>query len=260
MYMEILTDGVSLDAFFRRVDEAKHPVLLLDYDGTLAPFHEDRNEAKPYPGVRLRLNEILQEGTSRVVLISGRPVADVMRLAGLDHTVEIWGTHGWERLQGDGTYVPPELPPATKAVLDRGASLIRSNVQAPERCEQKPASVAFHVRNLPDDQAERETRQVEDSWRELIRDQPLSIEPFDGGIELRVSGRDKGDAVRSILAETSQDEVVAYLGDDLTDEDAFRALDGRGLRVLVRAESRDTEADLWLTPPEELLMFLDRWK
>jgi trehalose-6-phosphatase len=52
---------------------------------------------------------------------------------------------------------------------------------------------------------------------------------------------------------------VAYLGDDLTDEDAFRALKGKGLSVLVRKESRTTEADCWLKPPDELLDFLKKW-
>jgi len=61
------------------------------------------------------------------------------------------------------------------------------------------------------------------------------------------------------LAEEGADAAVAYLGDDLTDEDAFRALAGRGLRALVRAELRPSEADVWIRPPGELLAFLDRW-
>jgi trehalose-6-phosphatase len=52
---------------------------------------------------------------------------------------------------------------------------------------------------------------------------------------------------------------VAYLGDDRTDEDAFKALAGRGLAVLVREELRPTAAAVWLRPPVELLDFLQRW-
>lgn len=257
--MKILADEVSLDAFFERVEGADRPVLLLDYDGTLAPFRMNRNKAVPYPGVRKRLNKVLAQGSTRVVLISGRPVEDVVALAGLDHTVEVWGTHGWEHLRGDGTYVPPDLPAAVKEVLTRAASVITQEIGAPERCEQKPASVAFHVREVSEERANRETQQVKALWTSLVDEQPLAIEPFDGGIELRVEGQDKGDAVCSILTETSKQEVVAYLGDDLTDEDAFEALEGGGLRVLVRPEFRETAADVWLVPPEELLTFLDRW-
>jgi trehalose 6-phosphate phosphatase len=55
------------------------------------------------------------------------------------------------------------------------------------------------------------------------------------------------------------DTPAAYLGDDATDERAFRAISGRGLSVLVRPSWRQTAAELWLRPPEELLDFLNRW-
>jgi len=74
-----------------------------------------------------------------------------------------------------------------------------------------------------------------------------------------IPGRDKGDAIRAILTETKPDAAVAYLGDDQTDEDAFRALKGRGLTALVRPQSRPTAADIWLQPPQELIEFFDDW-
>lgn len=52
---------------------------------------------------------------------------------------------------------------------------------------------------------------------------------------------------------------MAYLGDDLSDEGAFIALEGRGLTVLVRHELRPTVTQAWLLPPDELLVFMTRW-
>ncbi|MEW5924967.1 MAG: hypothetical protein AB1746_13365, partial [Candidatus Zixiibacteriota bacterium] len=52
---------------------------------------------------------------------------------------------------------------------------------------------------------------------------------------------------------------TAYLGDDMTDEDAFSALPDSALSVLVRPEYRETKARKWIRPPEELLEFFDRW-
>ena len=78
-------------------------------------------------------------------------------------------------------------------------------------------------------------------------------------MELRVPGRNKGHAVKTILRETEKGALVTYLGDDITDEDAFKALKGKGLSVLVREEFRPTTADVWLKPPEGLLEFLSRW-
>ena len=88
----------------------------------------------------------------------------------------------------------------------------------------------------------------------------LSLLEFEAGLELR-AGRDKGGAVTAILEETAGPDPhpTAYLGDDLTDESAFRAVKGHGLGVLVRRQIRPTAADVWLRPPEELRDFLKRW-
>ena len=96
-------------------------------------------------------------------------------------------------------------------------------------------------------------------WEKYSVEQNVFVKEFDGGIELRATGRNKGFAVNSILAELNTGIVVAYMGDDYTDEDAFQALKGKGCCVLVRSELRETAADLWLQPPEELLWFLSKW-
>ena len=95
-----------------------------------------------------------------------------------------------------------------------------------------------------------------------LNDQHIDIcflHGFDGGLELRLKGRDKGYAVRTVLDEEGEGVWGAYLGDDWTDEDGFKAIKGRGLPVLVRQEYRETEAEIWLKPPEELLGFLNLW-
>ena len=65
--------------------------------------------------------------------------------------------------------------------------------------------------------------------------------------------------MKAVLSETPEGSAVAYLGDDITDEDAFRAVKPRGLGVLVRPELRETAADIWIRPPDELLSFLRHW-
>jgi len=94
---------------------------------------------------------------------------------------------------------------------------------------------------------------------DLVNRVVLTLHEFDGGLELRPSGITKAQAVDRILCEMPSGTAAAYLGDDLTDEDAFVAIKGRGLAVLVRETFRDTCADIWLRPPDELLAFLRRW-
>jgi trehalose 6-phosphate phosphatase len=87
----------------------------------------------------------------------------------------------------------------------------------------------------------------------------LHLLPFDGGVELRPTDRTKGTVVRQILSQEPAAIPAAYLGDDLTDEDAFTALGNRGYSVLVRSEIRASAAEFWLRPPAELLEFLGNW-
>ena len=70
---------------------------------------------------------------------------------------------------------------------------------------------------------------------------------------------DKGRVVKRVIAEEPESTVAAFLGDDLTDEDGFRAVQSHGIGVLVREESRPTAAQIWLKPPTELIEFLNQW-
>ncbi|HHE46165.1 MAG TPA: hypothetical protein ENL08_00495, partial [Bacteroidetes bacterium] len=121
--------------------------------------------------------------------------------------------------------------------------------------------VALHWRGMSEADILKLRNVVETTWKDIAVDYGLGFHSFDGGFELRASGRDKGSAVRESLAEAHGPVAAAYLGDDLTDEDGFRAVKAAGgLAVLVRSEYRaGTEADAWLRPPDELLHFLNRW-
>ncbi|MGD2069156.1 MAG: trehalose-phosphatase [Gemmatimonadota bacterium] len=260
--MKALRDDLDLDVFFRRVAAASARVLLLDYDGTLAPFREERDQAVPYPGVREAVRAHLEDGRSRVVVVSGRAIEALRPLLGIEPPPEIWGNHGWERWVPGRGLERTDPGEAARRGLRRGRQGAEDAVPG-DRVELKPVSVAVHTRGLGEEEAEALLRPVRGAWEPIARAAGLELHAFDGGLELRVPGRDKGTAVRAILDAEPEDAVVAYLGDDRTDEDAFEvlgALGDRALRVLVRPELRDTAADLWIRPPGELVALLDRWR
>lgn len=256
--MELLNPNFDLDGFFERLRTARQRILLLDYDGTLAPFSVDRDTAEPYPEIPPLLAEIIRSPRSRTAIVSGRAVADVSRLLNLNPAPEIFGSHGAERLALDGSYRAPQVSEEVRAVLDRARRwAVEHGLEA--RTESKPAGIAFHWRGLENAEVERIKRALDeaaDVWR---AGSGLEIHGFDGGRELRLPGITKGDVVRTVFQESGGDSTVAYLGDDVTDEDAFEAIAGRGLSVLVRPALRPTKADIWLKPPDELLSFLRRW-
>ena len=257
--MQVLTPRVDMASFHARVAGASTRVLMLDYDGTLAPFHVRPELAVPYPEVAAVLREIVAAGGTRVVIVSGRPAGELPALLGLDPRPEIWGSHGWERLLPDGRRVVEEPASEARETLGAAARAAAAATSEGARVEQKLASIALHWRGLAADAADRARRQALDSWEPLARGGKVEILPFDGGLELRAVGCNKQYAVKAVLSEIGQDSAVAYLGDDITDEDAFRAVKTRGLGVLVRPEFRQTEADVWLKPPGELASFLQSW-
>lgn len=231
----------------------------MDYDGTLAPFRVNRNKAYPYPGVAEILKQIIQNGGTRVVLVSGRHLDDLISLVGWKQLPEIWGSHGGERLLLDGTYQEATLPEQAARGLKAAAHCI-AEMGWNEHLEKKPFGLAVHWRGMKPEKMEEIMDRVVGHLSNLVEQSGLSLHKFNGGIELRLPKITKGEAVETILGEMQDETVAAYLGDDLTDEDAFAALQGRGLGVLVRDELRETKADLWLRPPEELLNFLKRWE
>ena len=255
--MKALERQDSYASFLDRLRSASARVLLLDYDGTLAPFCADRNLAFPYPEVPDLVARIMAEGT-RVVLISGRPARELLLLSGIHPHPEIWGSHGLERLKPDGSYELGVLPREQQMGLLIAVTSLRSD-GLERQIELKPGGVAVHWRGLTAQEIEDIKSRVLQRWIPLRDEYSLSLLDFDGGLELRVPGKDKGDAVNTVLNEIHPDSAVAYLGDDQTDEDAFLALKGKGLTALVRSQSRPTAADVWLQPPQELIQFFQEW-
>jgi len=256
--MKVLAEGLDIDGFFSGVRSADTPALMLDYDGTLAPFVIDRDRAFPYPGVRERVDAVLADSKTRLVIISGRPASDIPSLIGTHNTPEIWGSHGWERVMPDGTCVIAGLGEDESGAIDAARNWAE-DLGHPERLEIKPAGAAFHLRGLGPSESDHLRKEALGYMGGLAARTRFEVHEFDGGVEMRLAGRDKGDAVETLIAELPPGAPIAYLGDDLTDEDAFMALHGKGLGVLVRPVLRETVAKLWLTPPEELLWFIDRW-
>jgi trehalose-phosphatase len=253
----------QLTPFLHSVAQASHAVLLLDYDGTLAPFHTRRDRAYPYPGVALLLQEIVRHGRTRVIVITGRDAEDVLPLLNVRPHPEVWGVHGLQRLNTDGSMEMPQLDERTLQGLS-DADRWLGYQQLRHTAEFKAGSIAVHWRGLSETDAQDLQARALLGWRPIAEHSGLNLLEFDGGVEIRAFEADKGDAVRTFLREIGPDTPVAYLGDDNTDEAAFGALQervkqGSGISVLVRPIWRETAAKFWLKPPDELFDFLELW-
>ena len=241
--------------FWNRLDRSSYRFLGLDYDGTLAPFRLDRMAAKPLSGVKELIRKIKRE--TFVAVISGRPLSEVLELLGVSG-VTIVGSHGFEVRDDSGStkqYTPDQpaalaLQEARKAAVEAGHG---------DRLEPKIASLGLHTRGMDRQAAGRLESSIEKHWTAIVKDAPLEVRRFNGGVEIRSCHRDKGVALAELLSAQPTGCFCAYLGDDDTDEDAFKALGTSGIGIKVGPPGDRTLAQGRLANPEQVRLFLAAW-
>ena len=204
---------------------------------------------------------IQRDNRTRLTIITGRPAGEINSMLSLPKPVEVWGLHGAERLFADGRREMQEAPPEALDKLDELRQQLRREAFG-GLFEDKPNAVVMHWRG----HSPRQAKHIEQKTRALFEPAAqvsgLSLLDFEAGVELRV-GRDKGGAVDAIVEQAETDTPVVYVGDDLTDESAFCAvnrLQNPHLSVLMRRSWRDTAAEVWLQPPDGLRWFLREWE
>jgi trehalose 6-phosphate phosphatase len=207
----------------------RRPLLVAsDYDGVLARLRDEPSAAVPEPGVAEVLGRLAAVPGVTVALVSGRGVADLQATSGLSGPFRWVGSHGEEfdgPLSGELAQRREELA----AVL---APVVADVPGA--RLEIKPAGVAVHVRQVKD-------RAVAAAVLEragTLVDSSLTLKRGKDVLEVAMTDADKGTALRRLTAD--HDAAAAmYLGDDVTDEDGFRALAPDGLTVKIGEGATD---------------------
>lgn len=250
----------KLERFFRAVAAARQSLLLLDYDGTMAGFRVNRFKAKPWAGVNDLLKQIQKRGRTRFVVITGRPPEEIPPMLGLNPPPEVWGLHGAKRLYPDGQFELEEQSPEVRRALEGVREKLKKDSLG-GLFEDKANATVMHWRGHALRSAKQIERKTRALFEPLAKIDGLRLLEFEAGLELR-SGRDKGDAVKEIILESGDESPVTYLGDDLTDEAAFAAVNASKaphLSVLMRRARRKTVAEVWMKPPEEMRKFLKRW-
>jgi trehalose 6-phosphate phosphatase len=237
---------------------AKHRVLLLDYDGTIAPFARDRHRAFPHAEVSELLHSVMTTCNTRLIVISGRAAHEVSPLLGLAPAPEVWGAHGIERIHADGRYEEGYISQGALHRLAEAEALLEGHGLS-DFLEIKIAGVGVHWRGLTASSALRIRMMAHRILKPLTSHSDLVLSEFEEGVEIRLRSANKGNAIRRLLAEIDPGTYTVYLGDDTTDEDVFRELQGRDLTVLVRPTSIDGGPESLAAISGSLLNFLKVW-
>jgi alpha,alpha-trehalase len=237
---------------------AKRPAVFLDYDGTLTPIVEHPADAVLSEAMREAVRALAQQCT--VAIVSGRDLDDVRAMVGIDG---IWfaGSHGFD-IAGPAGERHARGSEFLSALDDAERSLAEPVGAIPgARVERKRFAIAVHFR---------QTEPALVPAVEAAVDAVVTTRP-----ELRKTGGkmifelrpaipwDKGRALLwllEVLGLDGPDAIPMYVGDDETDEDAFRVLAERGIGVLVRGEGDDrlTTARFTLTSTEDVRTLLER--
>ncbi|OFW38167.1 MAG: trehalose-phosphatase [Acidobacteria bacterium RIFCSPLOWO2_12_FULL_67_14b] len=213
-------------------------ILLLDFDGTLAEFNPDPAAPQLTPERWDLIQRIGRQPDMAVGIVSGRRLDDLRRRTRLPDRVYHAGLHGLE-IEVDGRRTDhPDLPSAQERVDGLAESLARLTRDFPGAViEDKRASVAVHARRIAPGQREAVFARADVLAVPWIAEGRVRRLEGDAVVEyLPNIGGHKGDATRWIVADiearTARPAWVAYVGDDITDEDAFRAIRS-GIGVLV---------------------------
>jgi trehalose 6-phosphate synthase/phosphatase len=233
--------------------------LFLDYDGTLAAIADHPTDARLGEGMLKALTACARRPDTEVTIISGRALQDVRKRVNLPE-LTIAGNHGLE-IEG------PEIEPFVHHDLPHFAQRLRELARALERLnepgvwiEEKGASLTVHFRQADPPRHPR----IAERAHAIVREAGFQARDALCAVEARPPiGWDKGRAVLHVLRSRhgptwSEQLRVVYVGDDDTDEDAFRVLEGLGATFRVGRAERPTRAARRL-PSVDAVETLLRW-
>jgi len=243
----------------------KQPAVFLDYDGTLTPIRGRPQDAVISDKMRESVRRLAERVP--VVVVSGRDRRVVQELMGLDNLI-VAGSHGFDIWSPAGGSIQREEGASFKGLLREVEAKLRAELAniPGALLEPKKRSVAAHFRLVPQEQRPR-VKEIVDA---ILSEHPEELKVTPGKMVFEIQPRldwDKGKAVLYLLKalDLDRDDVVpVYLGDDITDEDAFRALAGRGIGIFVGSADdpetvgRTTAADYVLNTIGEAEEFLNR--
>lgn len=240
--------------------KGREPVIFLDYDGTLTPIVRHPEDAL----ISEEMKVMLKECASRynVAVVSGRDMDDLKNMVGLEHLIYA-GSHGFRISGPGGLYREHEKSASIISRLDKLEKYVESVFSAIDpgvQIDRKRYAIAVHYRNA----REENIRAILGKVDEIVKDQP-GFKTGEGKkiVEIKPDvDWHKGKAVLWIMEQLGTDDpgryLPIYIGDDVTDEDAFEALKNRGIGILVGSHGKPTAAKFRLRDVSQVRSFLQK--
>jgi len=241
---------------------SKFIALFLDYDGTLSPIVESPERALLPKETKQSLWKLLRSPKCKLAIISGRALKDVKKMVGIDRIIYV-GNHGLE-IEGPKVKFESPISLRYRRILEHVKDDLRFKLSTIRGVfiEDKGLSLSIHYRLVGRDQIPKiKTILHEATILYTVRDK-IKIKLGKKVFEIRPSVEwDKGKVVLWLLARwefslKNKDILPVYLGDDVTDEDAFGLLRNKGITIFV-GEPKKSNAQYYLKNTQEVKDFLN---
>jgi trehalose 6-phosphate synthase/phosphatase len=226
-----LLDEKATAGIRRHYQRTRNRCFLLDYDGTLVPFSRIPSEAAPDNAVKDLLLRLSSDPKNNVVVISGRDVSSLDRWLGA-LPLTLVAEHGasfkvkneaWQQLVSVSDLWKDEIRRVMQLFVTRCAGSF---------IEEKANTIAWHYRNTQTGLGFSRSRELLNTLSQLIQNTTLQVIDGNKVVEVRIAGFDKGATALKIINEMDPDFVLC-MGDDTTDEDMFKALEGEAYTIKV---------------------------
>lgn len=243
----------------KRLWAAKRILLLLDFDGTLTPIVKRPEEAKLSPEMEGILKFLAKKKEFEVAIISGRSLSDLKQKIKIGNIIYV-GNHGLEIERKGENFIYPQASKSIstmkelKKILKARLGFIKGTI-----VEDKRVGLAVHYRMVKNSDVPELERTVRQIFRPFMKKRKIKIGHGKKILEAKPPIMwDKGKAASMLLDSFKQEKPLSiYLGDDRTDEDAFSALDGKGITVFVGKPGK-SKAKFFLKNIGEVGTFLKR--
>ncbi|QJD98091.1 bifunctional alpha,alpha-trehalose-phosphate synthase (UDP-forming)/trehalose-phosphatase [Mucilaginibacter robiniae] len=271
-WVNLFMSGLSETKFLQRAMQTRHiasateqslinryhqthkRLIFLDYDGTLVDFKTDINQASPDEELYRIIRQLTADPENQLVLISGRKHENLEEWFGKEKLFMIaehgaWfkaqGTSSWYKINGLSTAWKKDIYPILEKFVDRTPGTF---------IEEKTYSLVWHYRKAQLGLGELRASELINTLKLSSNDKGLQLLPGDKVVEVKNMEINKGKAALSLLDQAEYDFIMA-LGDDVTDEDTFKAMPEKAITIKVGSGS--SAAKFYLRNPDEVRRLLD---
>ncbi len=246
------------DTVFKKINPGQKIALFLDFDGTLVPIQKDPSRCVLAEGMKEQLKSLADSGRIYIAILSGRSLPDIKRRIGI-RNICYAGNHGLVISGSDMTYVHPKALSA-KPSIDKAARMLSKEIAGIEGAwiERKKFTASLHYRSVRKEDIPSVKKAFYKVASEFSGDRMLAVIKGKKVLELAPDASwNKGSAALWILHNLKGKYLPVYIGDDWTDETAFRVLNKKGITIRV-GKSAKTAANYYLKNQREVSEFLER--